>query len=137
MCETYLAILPKNVFIKSFVSLNTIHKSAIRLLKDPNLTAHRRSISTFSLFYKYYNGTCSDELKSIIPPKSVLRIARVSTNSFTITLIPMTSMCWNFFPAYIFFKPSTRVCLHTLTRSLSFPLFGNLSFKTYKSIYLH
>ena len=43
---------------------------------DPALTnsldslAHRRTISALSLYYRYYHGVCSAELKSIIHPKA-------------------------------------------------------------------
>ena len=33
--------------------------------------AHRRPISALSLYYRYYHGVCSEELKSIIPPKAL------------------------------------------------------------------
>ena len=33
--------------------------------------AHQRTISALSLYYRYYHGVCSVELKSIIPPKAV------------------------------------------------------------------
>ena len=35
------------------------------------LLAHRRTISALSLYYRYFHGVCSVELKSIIPPKAV------------------------------------------------------------------
>ena len=60
----------------SLASLDTIQKRAIRLIDDSALTdsldslAHRRDVSALSFYYRYYHGSCSDELKSIIPPKS-------------------------------------------------------------------
>ena len=63
-------------------SLNTsdaIQRWTIRLISDPALTdtldslAHRRSVAAISLFYRYYHGFCSDKIRSIIPPKALLR----------------------------------------------------------------
>ena len=48
-----------------------------KLIGDPALTdsldslAHRRTISALSLYYIYFHGVCSVELKSIIPPKAL------------------------------------------------------------------
>ena len=62
----------------SLATLNTIQKRAIRLIDDSSLTdsldwlAHRRNVSALSLYYRYYHGRCSDELKSVISPQSVL-----------------------------------------------------------------
>ena len=56
--------------------LDAIQRRAIRLIGDPAVTdsldslAHRRSVSVLSLFYRYYHGFCSDEIKSIILPKA-------------------------------------------------------------------
>ena len=53
-----------------------IQKRAIKLIGDPALTnsldslAPRRTVSALSLYYRYYHGVCSVELKSIIPPKA-------------------------------------------------------------------
>ena len=60
----------------SLNTLDAIQRRAIRLIGDPALTdtldslVHRRSVSALSLFYRYYHGFCSDEIKSIIPPKA-------------------------------------------------------------------
>ena len=57
-------------------TLDTIQKRAIRLIDDSSLTdsldslAHRRNVSALSLYYRYYHGRCSDELKLIISPKA-------------------------------------------------------------------
>ena len=61
----------------SLATLDVIQKRAIKLIGDPALTntldspAHRRTISALSLYYRYYHGVCSVELKSIIPPKAL------------------------------------------------------------------
>ena len=65
----------------SLASLDANQKRAIRLIDDPTLTAsldslgHRRSLSALSLFYRYYHGMCSDDLKSVILPKPALSVA--------------------------------------------------------------
>ena len=61
---------------KHLNTLDAIQRRAIRLISDPAITdtldflAHRRSVSALSLFYRYYYGFCSDEIKSIILPKA-------------------------------------------------------------------
>ena len=74
-------------------SMDAILKRAIRLIGDSNLThfidslAHRRSVSALSQFYRYYHGMCSDELKSVIPPKTCLVCSFAdSQQSFAIKL---------------------------------------------------
>ena len=60
-------------FKHSLTTLDAIQKRAIKLKGDPALTnsldsmAYRRTISALSLYYWYYHGVCSVELKSIIP----------------------------------------------------------------------
>ena len=67
-----------------------------------------------------YNGRCSDELKSVIPPKAcfarstlfadsqhsfAIKLEKCRTTSFADAFVPMTSKNWNSLPASIF--PST------------------------------
>ena len=60
----------------SLANLDAIQRRAVRLIGDPTLAdtldslAHRRSGYALSLFYRYYHVICSDEIKSIIPPKA-------------------------------------------------------------------
>ena len=69
---------------------------------------------------RYHHGRCSDELKSIIPPKAcfarstrfadsqhylAVKLEKCRTTSFANTFVPMTSRNWNSLPASIF--PST------------------------------
>ena len=110
----------------SLATLDTIQKRAIRLIYDSALTdsldslAHRRNISALSLYYRYYHGGCSDELKSVIPPKAcfarsrrfansqhslVVKLEKCRTTSFPNMFVSMTSRNWNSLPASIF--PST------------------------------
>ena len=110
----------------SLASLDTIQKRAIRLIDHSALTdsldslAQRRNVSALSLYYRYYHGRCSDELKSIIPPKACfarstcfadsqhsfpVKLEKCRTTSFANTFVPMTSRNWNSLPASIF--PST------------------------------
>ena len=75
-CLEYCSHLWRGASKHLLNTLDAIQRRAIRLLGDPALTdtldsiAHRRSVSTLSLFYTYYHGFCSDEIKSIIPPKT-------------------------------------------------------------------
>ena len=57
-------------------------KRPIQLIDDPALTAplkslaHQRSVSVISLFYRYYQGMCSDKLSQYFPLKPALGLAR-------------------------------------------------------------
>ena len=79
--------------------------------------AHRRTISALSLYYRYYHGVCSVELKSIIPPKAVftrntrfsnaqhpfaVKLNKNRTNAYANSFVPMTSRDWNSLPATVF-----------------------------------
>ena len=75
-CREYCSHLWRAASKHSLNTLDAILRRAIRLIGDPALTdifdslAHRRFVSVLSLFYRYYHGFCSDEIKSIIPPKA-------------------------------------------------------------------
>ena len=104
---------------QSLATLDAILRRAIKLIGDPALTnslAHRRTISALSLYYRYYHGVCSVELKSIIPLNPSLLETRgfrtLSTPSLSNwikiepalspTFIPMTSKNCNSFQATFF-----------------------------------
>ena len=76
-CLEYGSHLWRGASKHSLATLDAIQKLAIKLIGDPALTnsldslAHRRTISALSLYYRYYHGFCSVELKSIIPPKAL------------------------------------------------------------------
>ena len=110
----------------SLATLDAIQKRAIKLIEDPALTisldslAHHRTISALSLYYRYYHGVCSVELKSIIPPKAVftrnrrfsnaqhpfaVKLKKNRTRTFANSFIPMTPRDWNSLPTTVF--PST------------------------------
>ena len=102
-------------------SLDTIQKRAIRLIDDSALTdslGHRRNVSALSLYKRYYHGRCSDEFKSVIPPKAcfvrstrfaghsfAVKLEKCRTTTFSNTFVPMASRNWNSLPASVF--PST------------------------------
>ena len=107
----------------SLATLDVIQKSAVRLIDDPALTdsldslGHRRGVSALSLFYRYYHDRCSDELKSVIPPKAcferstrfadsqqsfAVKLKKCRTTSFTNTFVSMTSRNLNSLPTSIF-----------------------------------
>ena len=125
-CLEYGSHLWRGASKYSHASLDTIQKRAIRPIDDSSLTdsldslAHRRNVSALSLYYRYYHSRCSDELKSIIPPKAcfarstrfadsqhsfAFKLEKCRTLSFANTFVPMTSRNWNSLPASIF--PST------------------------------
>ena len=74
-CLEYGSHLWRGASKYSLATLDIIQKRAVRLIDDSalidshDLLAHRRNVSALSLFYRYYHGRCSDELKSLIPPK--------------------------------------------------------------------
>ena len=93
-----------------------IQSKAIRLINNQNLTnslqslSHRRLVADLSIFYHYFHGHCSQEIKNIIPdPVRRVKTTRNSTYShpFQVTLsnprtlshkssfIPRTSELWN------------------------------------------
>ena len=59
--------------------LHRVQSKATRLINNPNLTdslqslSHRRLVADLSIFYRYFHGHCSQEIKNIIPdPVSTL-----------------------------------------------------------------
>ena len=81
-CLQYCSHLWRGASKHSLNTLDAIQRRAFRLIGDPALTdtlyslAHRRSVSALSLFYRYYPGFCSDEIKSIILQRLHLREIR-------------------------------------------------------------
>ena len=55
--------------------LDSVQKRAIKIIRNPQITKdldtlqHRRDVADLSVFYKYYHGRCSDEIKSVMPNK--------------------------------------------------------------------
>ena len=99
--------------------LDRVQSKAIRLINNSNLTislqslSHYRLVSDLSIFYCYFHGHCSQEIKNIMPdPVRHVRTTRISTYSqpFQVTLpnprtlshkssfIPRTSQLWNSLP---------------------------------------
>ena len=122
-CLEYGSHLWRGASKHSLASLDAIQKRAIKLIEDAALTdsldslAHRRTISTLSLYYRYYRGVCSVELKSIIPPKAVftrntrfsnaqhpfpVKLNKNRTSAYANSFIPLTSRDWNSLPATVF-----------------------------------
>ena len=100
----------------SFHLLDRVQSKVICLINNPNLTnslqslSHRRLFADLSIFYSYFHGHCSQEIKNIIPdPVRRVRTTRSSTytHPFQVTLpnprtlphkssfIPRTSQLWN------------------------------------------
>ena len=114
-CSHVWGVAPKS----SLNRLDRVQSKAIRLINNPNLThflqslAHCRHVADLSIFYRYFHGHCSQEIKNIIPdPVRHVRTTRSPTNShpFQVTLpnprtlahkpsfIPRTSQLWNSLP---------------------------------------
>ena len=138
--------------------MDAIQRRAIRRIGDPTLTdtldslAHRRSVSALSLFYRCF---CSDEIKSILPPKAsfarntrfsksqhlyALKLDTNRTNAFANSFIPMTSRNWNSssyrLPNNLTFNPSRPASTDTfdpypiLISLLIFTIQGSTADKT-------
>ena len=103
--------------------LGKFQSIAIPLISNSNLTSSLQSLSYrclvagFSIFYGYFHGNCSLEIKKITPgPMRSFKITRSSTQShpFQVTLpnprtlahkspfIPRTSHLWNTLPPIAF-----------------------------------
>ena len=103
--------------------LDKVQSKAIRLINNPNLTkllqplSHRRLVGDLSIFYRYFNGHCSQEIRDIIPvPLRHVRTTRSSTHShpFQVSLpnprtlshkssfTPRTCNLWNVLPSSCF-----------------------------------
>ena len=103
--------------------LDKVQSKAIRLINNPNLTkslhlcSHRRLVGDLSIYYRYSNGHCSQEIRDIIPvPLRRVRTTRSSINShpFQVSLptsrtlshkssfIPRTCNLWNVLPSSCF-----------------------------------
>ena len=92
--------------------------SSIILLSPISPTSfHRRLVGDLSIFYRYFNGHCSQEIRDIIPvPLRRVRTTRSSTHShpFQVSLptsqtlshkslfIPRTCNLWNVLPSSCF-----------------------------------
>ena len=79
--------------------------------------AHRRDVASLSLFYRYFNNRCSDELSSLVPPLKVFgRSTRLASNAhphtvsipvsrksiYSRSFFPRTSKLWNSLPSTCF-----------------------------------
>ena len=103
--------------------LDKVQSKTIRFINNPNLTkslqplSHRRLVGDLSIYYRYFNGHCSQEIRDIIPvPLRRVRITRSSTHShpFQVSLpnprtlshkssfIPRTCNLWNVLPSSCF-----------------------------------
>ena len=98
--------------------LDKVQSKAIRLINNPNLTksrqplSHRRLVGDLSIFYKYFHGHCSQEIRDIPVPLRRVRTTISSTYShpFQVSLpnpqtlshkssfIPRTCNLWNVLP---------------------------------------
>ena len=100
-----------------------VQSKAIRLINNPNHTkslqplSHRRLVGDLSIYYRYFNGHCSQQIRVIIPvPLRRVRTTRSSTHShpFQVSLpnpqtlshkssfIPRTCNLWNVLPSSCF-----------------------------------
>lgn len=126
----------------SLALLDRVQRKAVRLIADPSLTsnlqplAHRRAVSSLSLFYRYYHGFCSQELSTLVPPPpTFVRQSRSQTSrhpyqvslktcrttAFKSSFFPRTAELWNALPCSVF-PPSYNLSLFkNRINKLSFP----------------
>nr|CAI5833500.1 unnamed protein product [Callosobruchus analis] len=141
-CSHVWSCAPKH----SLKLLDSIQSRAVRLIDTPNLTRdldsleHRRRVAALSLFYRFYQGTCSTQLSQIIIPKAVrkkntrealcahpyqVEVATPRTSFLQHSFFWRTSTLWNELPGNLFpdgynlqrFK--TKVHRHLFSRSAS------------------
>ena len=100
-----------------------LQRRAVRIIDDSRLTdrldplALRRDVGSLCVFYRIYNGECSEELFGIIPAAEFhsrtarhrlnyhphhLDVWRSSTVRFTRIFFPRTTKLWNDLPAAVF-----------------------------------
>ena len=115
-CSHVLGGAPKS----TLCLLEKVQSKAIRLINNSNLTkslqplSHRRLVGDLSIYYRYFNGHCSQEIRDIISvPLRRVRTTRSSTHShsFQVSLpnprtlshkssfIPRTCNLWNVLPS--------------------------------------
>ena len=103
--------------------LDSIQRRAFRLIDDPVAAnrlpslSHRRTVGDLSLFYRYFNGFCSEELSTIVPPlvthnratrgalhshPFTVQLQKPRTSHFVRSFVPRVSRLWNQLPATVF-----------------------------------
>ena len=103
--------------------LDSIQRRVIRIVDDPILTGGleslslRRDFASLCVFYRLYNGECSEELFDLVPTAHFynrtarqrrdvnphfLELPRSTTQRFSRTFIPRTTMIWRELPAAVF-----------------------------------
>ena len=111
------------LMISTLCLLNKVQSKAIPLINNPNLTkslqplSHRRLVGDLSIFYRYFHGHCSQEIRDIIPvPLRRVRTTRSTAHShpFQVPLptsrtlshkssfISRTCNLWNVLPSSCF-----------------------------------
>ena len=108
--------------------LDKVQSTAIRLINNPNLTkslqplSHRRLVGDLSIFYRHFNGHCSQEIRDIIPvPLRRARTTRSSSHSHPFQVSPPTSLTLSHKSSFI---PRTcNLCNVLLSRVLQLAIF--------------
>ncbi|KAL3271560.1 hypothetical protein HHI36_022035 [Cryptolaemus montrouzieri] len=58
--------------------LDSLQKRAVRFIDHPEVTRDlRRQVADLSLFYRYFHGRCSKELKELVPGKLNILLSAV------------------------------------------------------------
>ena len=126
--------------------LDKVLSKAVRLINNPSLTkslqslSHRRLVADLSIFYRFFHGNCSLEIKNIIPdPLKHVRLTRNSTQShpFQATLsnprnfshkssfIPRTRQLWNTLPSTSFPESYNLSCFKSNINKLDLIFLSN------------
>ena len=109
--------------------LDNVQSKAIRLINNPSLTkclqslSHRRLVADLSIFYRYFHGHCSMEIKSIIPdPLKHVQPTRSSSQSHPFQVIlsnPRTVSHKPSFPQIFFHSKNLQTFEHLTFHFLS------------------
>ena len=108
------------VLQKLLCLLDKVQSKAIRLINNPNLTkslpplSHCRLVGDLSIFYRYFNGHCSQEIRDIIPvPLRRVRTTRSSTHSHPFQVSLPTSQTLSHKSSFIPRTCNLRNVLHS------------------------
>lgn len=103
--------------------LDSLQRRAVRLVNDPKLSNRleslsvRRDVGSLCLFYRYFNGECSDEIFNLIPPSHfyhrtgryrqkghphIIDTWKSRTTRFNRLFLPRTCKLWNALPPEVF-----------------------------------
>ena len=121
-CMEYCCHIWAGASAASLSLLDKVQKRVANLI-GPELSSklqplsHRRNVASLCLFYKYFNGECSDELQALVPPRRkyprqtrqaakshpfTVEIPRCKRAFYSNSFFPRTARLWNSLPGPCF-----------------------------------